>query len=525
MSIIIHSTQITIINFLGGTDYVEYSFKHKKYTLLQNVLLPIYSPSTSLNQIQLNDGETFDGNNFAITIDNTYNNGGLFVLDSKSKKTTIKNLTINGTTYGSLVDLYQSNFTIDNCSNKRNNDLTQSVKIYGGICGSYCSNFVIKTSTNYGTISSGGFAGSYCTSFKIKKCINLGNFALVNPMIPSFNSRGGIIGSNCTDFKIYMCINNSNGIPLTCGGITGSSCNSFEVKKCINSSTIGNQQINDSAGGIIGPYCFKFVVKKCINNGNIYNGCSGIIATSCFVFETYSSINNGIINQDCSGIIGNDCSSFTVSHCKNYGEIIGLNINGTYTGGAGGICGQQIGIALANINISIYNTGVIIKNCVNHGNITGVNSGGIVSTYFACNTGNTHTEQYTSASNGKFIIKNCTNIGKIITANRSTSGGICASYCGVVIRNTNIFNKIKIKNCYSKHGNIISGNCLQNSSIVVSGSAKDNNNVYTKLYIYDTHTRRDIPLIYGFGTILNEVTAKYIKTNGKKINLLTHTDY
>lgn len=518
-----------IITAFGGNAFIKYSDKHRKYELLQNATVTI--TSTPRPHIQLNEGEVFDGKGYTLTLA-TNISSGLFIINSnqhnKSRKTTIKNLTIAGTSIytngGGLVTNYQSGFTVENCTNKRffNNNC-------GGICGIYCNNFTIKKCTNTSNLdvdngAAGGMCGPRCYNFNIKECKNMSDLGVIN------NSSAGICGIFCTKFKIEKCTNNFTLNDDYAAGICAPGCSDFKIISCINNGNINNF---DQCGGIVSSNCANFEVYKCINNGNLVGSqtCGGIIASLCINFKATKCTNNGNmqINSNaqnlplnCGGISGGSSSNCEINKCVNKGVVFGK--------GCGGIIGANGGLYSGEITQIPANNYIKIINCKNYGNISGQEDG--QNSGYAC--GGIAGQSFGIISNSFYNmknltceIKNCINKGTIIqnASNTIESTGICAANLGYVDKTNGSYSKITIEDCYTKYGNVLGKNTLFNDTI--SNQDRLTDNVWTELIMKNTSTHANVPLVLGFAAAQNlvGVSATYIKENGKKVNLLKNPTY
>ncbi|NBX75055.1 MAG: hypothetical protein EBQ92_00675, partial [Proteobacteria bacterium] len=356
--------------------------------------------------IMLRDGEIFDGGGHTLTID--INRSGIFIMDSGSKNTTIKNLTVSFDDYvntaqasskiggGGIVRPFQSNFTVDSCV------VTNVLREYcGGICGSYCSNFDIVNCESNGTNTRvyfsgdtelteyaehvGGIVAAYCSNFNVVNCDSYVNIRGNN----SQDMSGGIVGYSCKSFTVTDSINYGAMESLMMGGIVGGQCTDFVVKNCRNNVTEDEPMFYGS-GGIVGSCSNNFVVENCTNNYDVgFNGnnsasCGGIVGYGCFDFTVKKCKNNGTVSGwGSGGIVGNRCSNFKLYDCVNTGNVTGSS--------CGGICGANVGcstdVPLFDHNYIFepaytYGKNIIeINNCVNYGNVTSWQAGGICGKY------------------------------------------------------------------------------------------------------------------------------------------------
>ena len=262
-------TGYELVSYLNANnDQAVISYLNGVYTLLQNISVDNFF------NILLNEGEVFDGNNNVIYINNST---GLFLFNSVSKSTTIKNLYIENTNIptfegniggGGLISPFQSNFTLNNCSG------------------------FIDNMTDF----CGGFVGANCSNFDIIKCFTAGNMGSCSSVL-----NGGFCAGFCSNFNIRDSVNyisnNNNGIVDGSGQIVGPLCNNFTVDNCCNFGYMYSQY----TGGICGAYCNDFVIKRCSNY--LYN-----------VDVDYMYYASG-------GITGYSFSNFTLEYCKNNKDI------------------------------------------------------------------------------------------------------------------------------------------------------------------------------------------------------------
>jgi hypothetical protein len=492
---IVYSTPNDICAFFNANSpkALKYNAHTHKYTLHQNVLLDNYTNVGEI-YIQLNNKEHFDGKNHIIEVTNP--SYGLFVFNSKSMETTIENVVMGSISGdysniiissggGGLVRKLQSFFTLKNCVNYRsaNDNMT------GGLCGSLCSKFKITQCTNYGyrNLGSGGICGPFCASFEISKCKNLflsGDDVLGADFNLLTSDSGGICGLLCANFKLNHCQNTidfSNDEDSGMGGIVGLGCFNFTVENSINS---GNFLANNDywGGGICGFGCNQFKIKKCTNTGNMSGAFAG-------------------------GITACNCSNYELYMCTNYGDI------GDYSGG---IAGENNGSPQQFVYFHTLSQCVEINKCVNYGKINGDDSGGIVGPRFGLIAGQI------PIINNKLSINNCVNNGAVTS--KTGAGGIAGAQLGKVDLTNGVYATIRIIDCKTVSGNIIGSDALMNNTDVAD-FGKDNNDVYTKLYIANTYTKNKAPLISSFANNINSVTATYTKLNGEHVNLIAHPTY
>ena len=492
----------TFINQVGALTYSKGEYKlHQDLTLnLRQTGYPVH--------FMLNETEVFNGNNHTITLI-TSDSSGLFVFNSSSLKTTVKNLTITrgddnayiATTGGGLVKNNQANFTVKHC--KYIGIESDGDHYSGGLIGSYCSNFVVENSCVQCDLDiySGGICGSNCSNFLIKHCKNNMNQLLSNNI---YEYAGGICGAYCFNFKIEHCTNNVNDNDSYDGGIVGSYCKNFEVSDCEN-----NGILDEDSGGIIAPACYNFVVKNCINTKPIGEYGGGIVGYNSQRFEVELCKNIGNINNSHSGgIVGGYCGNFKINKCKNYGDIT------VDASESGGIVGAYAGSSFfesspdADSYMKIYN-------CTNYGKLLGTDSAGIVGSYFANND-----ISQINQINIKARIYNCLNKGDVLGTNNA---GIVASYLGYVGYTNGSYVTVEINKCKTNTGNVIGQGIMENAIFQPSVGIF----VPNKLIIKRTYSGEKVPLIISFATqILNDTDkAIYVKRNDTIVNLLTHPTY
>ena len=267
---------------------------------------------------------------------------------------------------------------------------------------------IVKNINVYGTVTStstnvGGVAG--WSGGTLDNCTNYVS-------VSGAGTVGGVVGNSEMGSKILNCINygaiNSTG--YNTGGVAGQGKST--ITNCINFGYVTSSSGN--VGGLIGNGDSRdttSIVSKCINYGTVKGTATHI-----------------------AGIIGNSYSN--VMNCHNYGDIIGgtwgwggiagyssgtisnCTNNGLFTeqtgGQGGGIVGKKEGGSVINCtnNSTIVRTqanyngnsvagivgedynskGVIIKGCINNGDITGYEQvGGIAGTCVGSITNCTNT--------------------------------------------------------------------------------------------------------------------------------------
>lgn len=252
------------------------------------------------------------------------------------------------------------------------------------------------------------------------------------------NALVGLVGNLGANGKIKDVIVGSGKVngAVIIGGIAGGSEGTIEGCRNYASITsidnVNKSQTGEQAGGIVGQA--GGTIKNCINKGNVLtkDECGktsrGKIAGGIVACTTDSSLeitdckNYGKVvsqYQQAGGIIASFQfgTSLSVVRCENYGDVSTEPVNDTLNSNiAGGIIGW------------IMNGNVVIKECVNSGNITAkLNSaGGIVG---VMNVGN---------------IENCINEGEVI-AGCQQAGGITGAIADGLV--TGCINKGNVKSC------------------------------------------------------------------------------
>lgn len=238
-----------------------------------------------------------------------------------------------------------------------------------------------------------GFFG-YCGGCTIK------NVKLEDAFVVGEGNTGGILGELKEDGVVENCTFNGflSTTSSSCGGIVGYVYKGT-IKGCVNNATLN---IHGNSAGIAG-YVSDATITDCINNGNI---------------KATGSENGGIVGYG---------SSVNLLNCKNTGNI---ESNRDYLGGIAGY----------------NNSGSIIYNCVNEGNITGVGfSAGISGNFYGSyitnctNTGDVNcTGFYVGGISGNFgngYVSHCSNSGSIITTYEDRAISHPSSYVGGVVGN------------------------------------------------------------------------------------------
>lgn len=505
--------------------------------------------ATPYRTIMLKDGEIFDGGGYTLTIN--INRSGMFIVDSGSKKTTVKNLTVSFDDYvstsqasskiggGGIMRPFQSNFTIDNCT------VTNTLQRYcGGICGSYCSNFDIVNCTSNGQTGNehvGGIVGAFCCDFNVVNCDNyLNNFCDSGD-----DMGGGIVGYSCKSFTVVNSTNYGALESDMLGGIVGGQCSDFTVKNC-RCNYDNYDDMYYGSGGIVGAASFNFTVENCTNNYPMgSDSCGGIVAYGCYDFTIKKCKNNADIDGwGCGGIVGANCSNFKLYDCVNTGTID--------SSGSGGICGANTGLSAykpyypENYMYTpsyTYGKNVIeINNCINYGDVAQIESGGIC----GVNLGRVANGVYDPdevfpyvgnkmPNNIKITLNNCVNHGNLTG---SSGGGIAGGYLGsinvtdFVPDNSNSYGNmygisnavITFNKCETKSGSLCGWNVLNNN---VNGFTTGNNNgvfnsrsklLINASYVPDLST----PLLGSLGSQIEGTEIIYTPLNGAPTDLIAN---
>lgn len=317
----------------------------------------------------------------------------------------------------------------------------------GGIAG-WTNNGIVQECNNLGNVSGYMRVGGICGSTywnPVSKCNNSGNITASgdfsnNPASQSGfcygSCVGGIVGWVYTQGHITNC-NNSGKIVGKGGqgGIVGlvqcgNNASSFpRIESCINSGAVISDKVyaggishqNPGTGGICGTLvCQKTSASKVVYPSVLYCKNTGNVNST-------GRIVGGIVGQSYS--YNNQLTTGTVINgCVNEG-----NVSGTYW--IGGILGYAFN------RFATYTT---VKNCENHGKITGIRSdadggvvvGGLVGAFY-CNNSNYQ------MSNVNLALSNSYNTGDVVY----TSKTFVKPYVGGVIGNVPY--KADIQNCYN----------------------------------------------------------------------------
>ena len=221
----------------------------------------------------------------------------------------------------------------------------------------------------------------------IKNCINKGSIASEKPSSSVAGVVASMYNNNVTNtICIYNCKNFGRA---------------YDIFEGIN--TYGS---DGGAGGIVGEIRgdATTVISECENSGEIYKGnrAGGIICAinyadgNVFISKcrNYGSVTGG---DFCGGIVGSGGGlSIELADCKNYGKLFIVKTSGTIGGIAGLFSGDNVRVLNAENYVSIDIQGnytcagivgnvdeccyVLIKNCVNNGNIKSKNVAGILGT-------------------------------------------------------------------------------------------------------------------------------------------------
>ena len=179
----------------------------------------------------------------------------------------------------------------------------------------------------------------------IENCTNNADITATNAFASGI--CGQMIGGKGT---ISSCTNNGNisamtyAVGIIAGTQSGAAVSNYAylVEDCVNNGTMST--LNDlGVAGIAGSYSGSLV--NCTNNGDI-NGnahgkttaqyAAGIVASVSYPVEISVCVNNGKVSgvKNVAGILAilmaGDNSAFTITDCKNYGEI---SASGDYVAG------------------------------------------------------------------------------------------------------------------------------------------------------------------------------------------------
>ncbi len=425
---------------LGSVVYTsqENSRGGTTYTLLLNCNIP--STVNSFTPLTLNAHDIFNGN--GKTIKNNTTTNGLFlintaptiqgVVDKTSKMPYIKNLKVESYVtndlHGCIIRSGQKYFKVSKCTVDKTVKLTDPINFTtdcqgnGGICGSNCSNFIIKSCTvSSPSLSkySGGIAGMN-TGFEegsksiINKCTYTQTLANITDLT---NSDGGcIVGAYSakgyeSTVEVYNCSSGyastvTGQTPICYGGIMGSytACgpnSSVKIRGCKSTFDIISEY-----GGICGKYTgcgdnSTTTINNCTSDGIIAYMAGGIVGSYTGCGWELTSGGSWLYNDDydpkiiifncrSSGIIvggggimgsygGLSSCNILIKHCKSTGNISNNPISSVYYGG-GGIAGPKTLINTDDMNLK--NGKITIIRCQSNGNI-GQYCGGVCGSYTA----------------------------------------------------------------------------------------------------------------------------------------------
>jgi hypothetical protein len=302
------------------SNFITWNSSNKTYTIVKDFLWTELGVSNT-DYINLDNGETFDGNGKTINLVGITNWTGLFFSSATDSSTIplIKNLGVlngrlNSNESGFICRGYCRFIKINNCyttGNITRNSCGGIIGLFAGING-YCEINNCYTTGNMTANSillfcdsSGGITGAGAGSNGrciINNCYSTGN--LTERAI----NCGGIIGSTPARDNGYCEINNcyttGNIIGISSGGIVGFiTLNSSQT--IINISNCYSLGINNEySGGILGELGVilpdTIYVNNCVyNGGNISATESNLINTSNCT-NNLSVLNNSIYNWNSS---------------------------------------------------------------------------------------------------------------------------------------------------------------------------------------------------------------------------------
>ncbi len=393
---------------------------------------------------------------------------------------------------GGIVGIISGSGGIKACTNGN----TVKGKVAGGIVGySDKTSAYISSCSSSGTITAtidGGIAGRFVGSIsncentsaarggivnelsggRITNCTNTGKtkagivYSAMNKSVikdcvnRAANLKGGIVNT-LTNSTIQNCTNYGQGVS---GGIAYTSTGTSIIEDCKNYGANCQAGIVWSSSGTI-KNCFNYALNA--DSGIVYT--AGGLVDSCVNYGTCTAagicgrLNGGIVqscvnrgNVDGAGIVYS-AHDAQIRRCANYGEISGT-------------CAAGI------LSVSEYY--VIIKNCINQGNIIGGNYGGGIIAYFAqdgevtcCSNSGTIRGEDTASIGGivgcieagsvaKFI--SCLNTGAIVLTDAVTCAG---GLCGMMLDSQ----YIEFIGCFTKH-DIINETTGLNMAVIYAGS-------------------------------------------------------
>ena len=289
---------------------------------------PIAMYDTAYNWTYFNGN--FDGDNHRIILNINNESIGYGLFAGLGKTSVVKNLTLYGNVQaahrvGALVFITQNGARIENVTNYANVTGTATGGYVGGLVGAVQgANTVMTGCVNYGIVNSagkqtGGLVGT-TQSLNVSNCVNFGEVSC------SAGTVGGIAGNGNGAVVTGCCNYGAISGGGTIGGIVGNITVSTKIYNSTNYGTIDSTSYN--SGGIGGYMGEGSVIDGCVNYGSV-----------------------SATNEKTGGIIGND-NKGTVSNCKNYGTITGVN-------NIGGIAGDA-----SNEITGCVNYGVVKGSCI-----------------------------------------------------------------------------------------------------------------------------------------------------------------
>lgn len=341
---------------------------------------------------------------------------------------------------GVVAYAYQT--SIDNCKNLEK--VTSTATAGSGMFFPAGNNY---SASNYNS-GTGGVVG-WAQNSVIKNCSN-------SAAIAGFNKVGGVAGT--TYWTAVDKATNS-------GNITG---NGY-----YEGNNIGSQMqccFGSAAGGVIGWVHTSGAITNCSNTGNVVGktGIGGVVGfangsqSAKPMFENLT--NSGIVaanvdgtgkshprgiggfNAGTGGIIGTlltfASQASNVIKCHNSGDVSSPNVN---TGGILGLCGDH-----GNATKPAYKQ---IDQCVNDGNVTGGPYwvGGIIGYCFS---------RYV----GRQTVKNCANHGTITGTRASGNGTVAGGIIGGIGANVSTYltssDHLQLYNCYNDGDVVYSSTAL-----------------------------------------------------------------
>ena len=312
----------------------------------------------------------FDGNGYKITNLTSTKGKGLFT--NLLEQAVVKNLTIEGNI---LTEEQSSALLAQSSQGKIVNCVTKgSVKQISGSYGNLLGSIVVHNYGNiekckneaeiYGMMEASEIHewSSYCGGVV---AVNLGEIVeCENVGAVTSNSRytGGIAGGNDNKAVISKCINTGKimgvldceGYVLAVGGIVAD--NYGIISECENQAEVNTiaQTNSYDVGGIVGLTSGYSEILSCINKGSV-NGNVGNIGGVCGNLN----LTIGFFDEEDKFVAHS--GKVIISNCKNYGEISGISTVEATASKVGGVVGF------------IYNMGgiSIVKNSSNYGAIFG----------------------------------------------------------------------------------------------------------------------------------------------------------